>query len=202
MGLSGLCHVIIHSHFGPVSEAHHISDAAGSRPAVPAVTDSMFIAWEAHFVETKMGAFCDPDGDGAAELRPRFTKMNHSQAATSRVRYSRKLVNAGITGIRHGQDSARGDQPLSAIAADAALGSLGLAVAGACLGLLSSCLMPRRNRLPNVIALGTLGSAVGFFAGFTWKTRNVTSSVAQSTARELRKVRDQRWLELNPIDYA
>ena len=179
-----------------------MNGAAGSLPAVPAVTDSMFIAWEARFVQTDMGAFCDPDGDGAAELRPRFTKMNHSQAATSRVRYSRKLVNAGITGIRHGQDSARGDQPLSAIAADAALGSLGLAVAGACLGLLSSCLMPRRNRLPNVIALGTLGSAVGFFAGFTWKTRNVTSSVAQSTARELRKVRDQRWLELNPIDYA
>jgi len=47
-----------------------------------------------------------------------------------------------------------------------------------------------------------VGSVLGFFAGFSWKTRNVTSSVALFAARELRKARDERWLELNPIDYA
>jgi len=68
--------------------------------------------------------------------------------------------------------------------------------------LLSSCLAPRRNRLSNAFALGTLGSALGFCAGFSWKTRKVASSVAQSAARELRIVRDEHWLERNPIDYA
>jgi len=128
--------------------------------------------------------------------------MSHSLTAPSRVRYGRNLVRAGITGIRNGQDTARGERPLSTMAADAAQGSLGLAVVGACLGLLGSCLMRRRRHLSNAVVFGTLGSAVGFIAGFGWKTRNVTSSVAHSTARELRRARDEHWLELNPIDYA
>ena len=128
--------------------------------------------------------------------------MNNSQSATSTVRYGRKLVTAGITGIRNGQDSARGDQPLAAIAVNAAQDALGAAAIGACLGMLSSCLMRRSKSLSNAIALGTLGSAVGFIAGFGWKTRNVSLNVAHSTAREIRKARDEHWLELNPIDYA
>ena len=128
--------------------------------------------------------------------------MNHSETANGMFRYGRKLVSASVTGIRNGQNSARGDQTLSALATDAAQRALGLAVVGACVGLVSSCLTGRRNRLSNAIALGALGSAVGFFAGFSWKTRNVTSSMAYSAAREVRKVRDEHWLERNPIDYA
>ncbi len=128
--------------------------------------------------------------------------MNHPQSVTGTVRYGRKLVNAGITGIRSGQDSARGEQKLSTLAAQAARNSLALAAVGACVGLLRSYLGHRRNRFSNALVLGTLGSALGFVAGFSWRTRNVTSSVAHSTARELRKARDERWLELNPIDYA
>ncbi|HZD31342.1 MAG TPA: hypothetical protein VE779_06750, partial [Candidatus Angelobacter sp.] len=79
-------------------------------------------------------------------------------------------MNAGITGIRSGQNSARGDQVLSAIAVDAAQESLGPAAAGACIGLLSSFLLSRR-RLPNVVVWGVLGSGLGFLASFGWKTR-------------------------------
>lgn len=128
--------------------------------------------------------------------------MNHCQSVTSSVKYGRKLVSAGISGIRNGQDSARGQQSLSSLAADAARGSLALAAVGACVGLLRSHRADRRSRPSNAVALGILGSAIGFCAGFGWKTRKVTSSVAHSTARELRKARDERWLELNPIDYA
>jgi hypothetical protein len=127
--------------------------------------------------------------------------MNDSHAAT-RVEYGRKLVNAGITGIRSGQDSARGADSLRKIAADAALDSLVLASIGACVGLLRSQFAEKRDRPAKALALGALGSVLGFCVGFGWKTRRVTSSVAHSTARELRKVRDERWLELNPIDYA
>jgi hypothetical protein len=127
--------------------------------------------------------------------------MNHSHAAT-RVKYGRKLVHAGITGIRNGQDSARGEQSLTRIAADAARDSLTLALIGACVGLLGLQFGEKRDRPAKALLLGALGSAVGFCVGFGWKTRNVTSSVAHSTARELRRARDEHWLELNPIDYA
>jgi len=111
-------------------------------------------------------------------------------------------MNAGITGIRSGQDFARGEQSLSKIAADAARDSLGLALIGACVGLLQSQFADRRNRPVKAFALGALGSVLGFCVGFGWKTRKVTSSVAHSTARELRRARDEHWLDLNPIDYA
>ena len=127
--------------------------------------------------------------------------MNHSHAANP-VKYGRKLVNAGISGIRSGQDSARGEQTLRKIAADAARDSLALAAIGACVGLLQSQFAEKRDRPAKALALGALGSVLGFCVGFGWKTRKVTSSVAHSTARELRRVRDERWLELNPIDYA
>jgi hypothetical protein len=111
-------------------------------------------------------------------------------------------MNAGITGIRSGQDSARGEQPLSKIAADAARNSLALAAIGACVGLLQSRFADKRERPAKALAFGALGSLLGFCVGFGWKTRKVTSSVAHSTARELRRARDEHSLELNPIDYA
>ena len=127
--------------------------------------------------------------------------MNHPRART-RVEYGQKLVNAGITGIRTGQDSARGAESLRKIAADAARDSLALAAIGACVGLLQSQFAEKRDRRAKALALGALGSVLGFCVGFAWKTRKVTSSVAHSTAREVRRVRDEHWLELNPIDYA
>ena len=128
--------------------------------------------------------------------------MNRSHSLTSGVRYGRKLVNAGITGIRTGQDSARGERRLSRVAAEAAQDSLTLAAVGACAGLLSSYLLHRGKRFSNAVILSSAGSALGFLAGFSWKTRKVTSTVARSAVRELGKARDNRWLELNPIDYA
>jgi hypothetical protein len=93
-------------------------------------------------------------------------------------------------------------ESVSSLVADSARDSLKLAVAGACLGLLPSCLRGRRPSLSSALALGALGSALGFVVGFTWKTRKVTSSLAHSAARELHRVGDEHWLEKNPIDYA
>ena len=127
--------------------------------------------------------------------------MNRSHSAST-IKYGRKLINAGINGIRSGQNSARGKQTLGKLAADAARDSVALAAIGACVGLLRSQLAEKRDRPAKALAVGALGSVLGFCVGFGWKTRKVTTSVAHSTARELRRVRDERWLELNPIDYA
>lgn len=121
---------------------------------------------------------------------------------TGTLRYGKQLIDAGVSGIRAGQDAARGQDSLSSVAADAARDSLALAAVGAGIGLLHSCLTSRRNRLSSALVLGFAGSALGFTAGFAWNTRRVTTRVANSAKRELRKARDAHWLELNPIDYA
>jgi hypothetical protein len=143
-----------------------------------------------------------PEAGEELEFLRRIMTMNRSQSIPGTVRYGRKLVSAGMNGIRSGQDSARGEESLSTLAAEAARGSLALAVVGACVGLLPSYFGHRRNRIARAVVLGTVGSALGFCVGFSWKTRKITFSVAHSAARELRKARDEHWLERNPIDYA
>ena len=129
------------------------------------------------------------------------TIMNHPSSTASRVAYGRKLVSAGISGIRKGQSTLDGAS-VSTLVADSARDSLKLAAAGACLGLLPFCLTRRRQGLSSALVLSAVGSALGFCAGFTWKTRKVTSSLAHSAVRELHRASDEHWLEMNPIDYA
>ena len=49
---------------------------------------------------------------------------------------------------------------------------------------------------------GLVGSALGFGAGVAWISRGITEAVARSTMQKINSVRDARWLEKNPIDYA
>jgi hypothetical protein len=125
--------------------------------------------------------------------------MNHN--AATRLAYGRRLVDAGISGIRTGRENFD-PQRASALVSTSVEESLKLAVVGACLGILPACLMRRRSRLSSALALGVAGSALGFCAGFSWKTRKLTSSLAHSAMREVRRVKDEHWLETNPIDYA
>jgi hypothetical protein len=127
--------------------------------------------------------------------------MNHNAPPATRLAYGRKLVNAGIAGIRSGRENFN-PQRASALVTSSAEESLKLAVMGACLAVLPACLMRRRPRVSTALILGAAGSALGFCAGFSWKTRKLTSSLAHSAAREVRRVKDEHWLETNPIDYA
>ncbi|MGA2369118.1 MAG: hypothetical protein ACLPPV_15400 [Candidatus Korobacteraceae bacterium] len=127
--------------------------------------------------------------------------MNRNAPATTRLAYGRRLVNAGISGIRSGRENFD-PQRASALVSNSAEESLKLAVVGACLGILPACLMRRRSRLSSALVLGAAGSALGFCAGFSWKTRKLTSTLAHSAAREVRRVKDEHWLDKNPIDYA
>ena len=127
--------------------------------------------------------------------------MNHNAPAATRLAYGRKLVNAGISGIRTGRENFD-PQRASALVSNSAEESLKLALVGACLGILPACLMRRRSRLSSALVLGVAGSALGFCAGFSWKTRKLTSTLARSAVREVRRVKDEHWLDKNPIDYA
>jgi len=122
-------------------------------------------------------------------------------ASINTFAYGRKLIHAGIAGIRNGQQDL-GPHSVSDCMVAAVPDSFKLAVVGACLGFLPGLLIKRRSRVATAVALGAAGSLLGFCAGFTWKTRKVTSSLAHSALREVRKVNDEHWLERHPIDYA
>jgi len=104
--------------------------------------------------------------------------------------------------MRTGRDAYLNGKPLGAVLTQQARASLGLAAIGACAGLLQCLVSGRRRRIPTSIALGVAGSAIGFFAGFTWKTRDLTGSMVHAAAKNMGVVRDEHWLERHPIDYA
>lgn len=128
--------------------------------------------------------------------------MKNLESMTNTVAYGRKLANAGLTGIRTGQQTAFPDQSFSALLVDSLRDSLALVAVGACVGVLRPYLTRRRNRLPRALAGGVVGSALGLCAGFAWKTRAATSGLVHSARKEMDRVRDEHWLEMNPIDYA
>lgn len=76
------------------------------------------------------------------------------------------------------------------------------AVAGTSVGLLGSYLLQKRGRSANVWICGAVGTAIGLFAGVSWKSRKIASSLAHSAMKEMGKARDEHWLETHPIDYA
>jgi hypothetical protein len=127
--------------------------------------------------------------------------MNAIASPETTLSYGRKLINAGISGIRNGHNDF-GPEFISDAMVAAVPDSLALAAVGATLGVLPALLVRRRPRVSTMVALGALCSAAGFCLGFSWKTRKVTSSLAHSALREVRKAKDEHWLELNPIDYA
>jgi len=47
-----------------------------------------------------------------------------------------------------------------------------------------------------------LGGALGFGAGLTWRTRRLTASMSHGALKKMNSVRDERWFEKHPINYA
>jgi hypothetical protein len=131
--------------------------------------------------------------------------MNGSNG-TGSFTYGRKLVYAGLNGVRCGAPVALNGQSLSDVMSDSAVTVVSLtlagALAGASVGLLGSCLMQKRGRTTNVWMYGAVGTAIGLFAGVSWKSRKIASSLAHSAIKEMSKTRDEHWLEAHPIDYA
>jgi hypothetical protein len=49
---------------------------------------------------------------------------------------------------------------------------------------------------------GLIGGLIGLTAGIVWETRFLAASAAGGALDHVSKVRDEHWLEQNPIDYA
>jgi hypothetical protein len=76
------------------------------------------------------------------------------------------------------------------------------AVVGACIGVLGSYPGDRHRSISRALAFGFAGWAIGLGAGVAWETRGLTERVTSTALRNIGRMRDERWLEKNPIDYA
>ncbi len=113
------------------------------------------------------------------------------------IEYGLNLISAALNGARAAEESALEGRGLPYLM-DNARDAMKVAAAGACLGLLGYRMFHKRSPLPSAIAFGTLA----FCAGLTLKTRDVGSTIVNSARKEIDRVRDERWLEDNPINYA
>jgi hypothetical protein len=104
--------------------------------------------------------------------------------------------------MRSGRESHLNGRPLSEVLTQSARASLSLATIGACVGLLRLYASDRRGRIPKTVAWSAVGSAIGFCAGFAWKTRELAASMGRGSLKQIGTVRDEHWLECHPIDYA
>jgi hypothetical protein len=121
-------------------------------------------------------------------------------SSKTRLRYGQALLHSGLSRLRWACDSQLDRQRLSAVLTRAALTSMGLAAIGVSAGLFRFR-RSGRNSISRTIAYGVAGSAIGFAAGFTWETRDLTTNMARSALKEISTVRDERWIEKHPVNY-
>jgi len=76
------------------------------------------------------------------------------------------------------------------------------AVIGTCIGVAGSYPVNGHRSPSRALRLGLLGGVIGFCAGFVWQNRRLSASVMCGAFRSIGRVRDERWLETHPIDYA
>lgn len=122
--------------------------------------------------------------------------------STSNLDYSRKVLNSGLEGARSGREAFLHGRSLTSFLSESVRNAWKPAVIGACLGVLSSCPGNRQKSLIRLLTCGLAGGALGFGAGVAWKSRRLTTSVADGAMRKIGKTRDEHWLEMHPIDYA
>jgi hypothetical protein len=77
-----------------------------------------------------------------------------------------------------------------------------VATIGATLGVLGAYLSRRNRPKLRALQLGAMGGAIGFGAGFAWRTRALAAGIGRDALRKVNVVRNRRWLAKHPIDYA
>ncbi len=120
----------------------------------------------------------------------------------SEVEYGRDLADSGWQGARTARDSMLQGEPVGAIFSRSARASWAPTVMGAGFGALCGLLAQRGK--PNttvVVAMGMVGSVVGFTAGVAWETRQLSSGIARGAMRGIGSTRDSHWLDKHPINF-
>ena len=116
----------------------------------------------------------------------------------SDITYVRSLAEAGVNGVP-GVWNGAGTRAYPPVLRNS--GWVSTAIGGT-IGALSALLFRRRRSGYGTALGGLVGSAIGFGGGVAWASRDLTGTVARSVIQEVNAVRDARWLEKNPVDYA
>lgn len=128
--------------------------------------------------------------------------MKFREWSKSSIDYGRKLLDSGLEGARSGEGEFLQGEPLAPFLQASARLALEPATIGVFLGVLSSCAGNREKSASKTLLYGLLGGVIGFGVGVAWGSRRLAASVASSAFESMGKVRDEHWLENNPIDYA
>lgn len=128
--------------------------------------------------------------------------MTVSEWSKSNLDYGLKLLDSGLEGARSGEGAFLHGKPLAPVLEESARHSLKPAAIGAFVGVLGSCAGNRHKSTSRTLVYGLLGGAIGLGVAVAWGNRRLAASVASSAFRSMGKVRDEHWLENNPIDYA
>ncbi len=128
--------------------------------------------------------------------------MNFCEWEKSSANYGRKRLHSGIEGAYSGEQEFLNGRPITPFLSESAQHAVVAGAIGAAIGLLSG-LAVRRNASANKPLAGLIfGGAFGFGAGVAWECRHLGASVIAGALKNIGKVRDEHWLENNPIDYA
>jgi hypothetical protein len=116
--------------------------------------------------------------------------------------YRRKLLSSGLAGARAGGREFFRQKHLISVFGERSRRVAGVAAAGACIGAVGGYLRTREKSAAGAILFGMVGGAVGLGFSIALRNRGLASSVISEVRKSIGRVRDERWLEENPIDYA
>lgn len=132
----------------------------------------------------------------------RLSSMRFTEWSKANADYGRRLINSGLEGARSGREAFLQGGAFAPFLGHSVRGALKPAVFGVCLGMLGTRSCDHHRSARRAAACGLLGGAIGFGLGIAWQNRRFTASVLSAAFRRMEKVRDEHWLEKNPIDYA
>jgi hypothetical protein len=128
--------------------------------------------------------------------------MNFSEWTKSNADYGRKLLDSGLEGARSAEEQFFNGESITPFLNESARHAVTGAALGASIGLLGGLSGSRHRSPARAIVCGFLGAVIGFSAGAAWQGRHLGASVVSNALKNISRVRDERWLEKNPIDYA
>lgn len=120
------------------------------------------------------------------------------ESQQSQVAYLKALVAAGLEGLtsaRHARNDRVVEEPLAS-----SLWTMG--AAGGMIGAASARLFGKRKTVPAAVMGGLVGSIAGCGVAVAWASRGFFVPAGRCVTERVNTVRDERWLAMNPIDYA
>ena len=127
--------------------------------------------------------------------------MSITEKIKSNIAYGQELVESGVEGANEARKATLKAPETVDMVTAAAQESWQGATIGVLAGAIFGVLTDDRKPLRGVITGGLLGAVAGFAGSFAWKTRPLTSSMVHGASKRIGTVRNQHWLEKNPINY-